>query len=86
MVEPSFWTHCASCGWQLQMDLPALAGNFPISRHFGRAHPRLQTLPTRQIDYEGAPAVVVSTHSVTDSAHLDLIFHASTFALLYPLA
>lgn len=80
--EPGIWAHCAACGWRLQTDLAALAGTFPVSIQFGREHPRRKTLPTRQIDYEGAPALVVCTQSVTDSAQLELIFHTTAFALL----
>ena len=80
--EQSAWAHCTACGWHLHTDLESLAGNFPEKVRFGRKHPRIKTLPIHQIDYEGAPASLVRTQSITDSTQLDLIFHATTFELL----
>lgn len=84
--EPSVWSHCPGCGWRLHADLLALAGSFPEKIRFARNHPRSYLEPTLQLEYEGAPASLVRTRSRTASAQLDLIFHATTFALLDAIA
>lgn len=51
----------------------------PASQQFLRAHPRVRTLPERQIDVNGRPALVTSMESLTDNARLDLILDLETY-------
>lgn len=81
-ADPTIHVGCTACTWQLHIDLAAFAGSFPTHIHFGRQHPRVKTLPIHQINFHGAPALIVSTQAITTNAQLDLIFHAHTFALL----
>jgi len=80
--EQSVWSHCSRCGWRLHTDLTSLASNFPESVRFERKHSRVKTVPIHQLTYQGAPASMIRLQSRADTAQLDLIFHAITFALL----
>lgn len=51
----------------------------PAAQQFLRVHPRVRTLPERQIEVDGRPALVTSLESLTDSARLDLILDLETY-------
>ncbi|MBV7330802.1 RNA polymerase sigma factor [Chloroflexi bacterium TSY] len=80
--EQCVWAHCTACGWHHHSDLGGLSGAYPEWLHFWRQHPRMNSLPIQQIEYQGAPASLVSVRSHNDDAQLDLIFHAKTFVRL----
>jgi RNA polymerase sigma factor (sigma-70 family) len=54
----------------------------PEGRRFWREHPRIRRLPTREVEAEGQPAIVISFESVTDSARFEVVSTRETFELL----
>lgn len=52
-------------------------------RQFWLDHPRLRFLPDREIEVGGAPALLASAESVTDSARLEGVFLRETFERLW---
>jgi hypothetical protein len=42
----------------------------------------MRTLPERELEVAGVPAVLISFQSVTDPAHIDVVVADDTFALL----
>jgi hypothetical protein len=52
------------------------------AQRFWRAHPRLCTLPTREIEVNGTPALVTRLRSMTGEAGLDVISVRDTFAII----
>jgi len=76
------WAQCDRCQWLQQVDVEALASTFPAVQAFWRQHKRIATLPPRQVDYAGAPALVVGFQTPTGSDQIDLFFHCQTLAIL----
>jgi hypothetical protein len=62
--------------------LDGLALNLPQGRAFFQAHPRVLTLPQREIDYAGSAALVVSFTGVADNAAYDVIIKKDNYELL----
>ena len=62
--------------------MDGLALNLPPGRDFFQAHPRIRTLPQREIDYEGVPALVVSFTGVMETATYDVILNRDTYETL----
>ncbi|MBV7333376.1 RNA polymerase sigma factor [Chloroflexi bacterium TSY] len=71
--------HCNNTG---SMALPGMAIYSPEGRDFLKAHPRVHMLPEREIEYNGAAAIVQSFASLTDSSTFDVIFHRETYNIL----
>jgi RNA polymerase sigma factor (sigma-70 family) len=63
-------------------ELSNLALSLPEARWFWREHPRIRTLPEREVKADGRPAVVTTFESVTDSARLEVVFSRETLRLL----
>ncbi|MFN8489650.1 MAG: RNA polymerase sigma factor [Caldilineaceae bacterium] len=75
--------HCPACQqWRTQTDIAALAHCCPEVQQFGRAHPRMRTLPLRLVETNGASALLVTFQDVTSQAELDLLFDHTTFTRL----
>jgi RNA polymerase sigma-70 factor (ECF subfamily) len=51
-------------------------------RRFWREHPRLRTLPPREVEVAGSPALLVSLQSVTAGAGLDVLFARDTLQIV----
>lgn len=66
------WAHCLHCDWWQQVDAEALASNFPATQAFWRKHNRIYTPPPRQVDYDGAPALVLRFQAHKSLAQIDL--------------
>ncbi len=73
---------CEACGFGLVQSLDGLAASHPAGRQFWRRHPRIHTLPAREVEADGRAALVFSIESVTDGARLDLIATRDTFEIL----
>lgn len=58
--------------------LPNLALSLPEARRFWREHPRIRTLPTREVEMDGCAAVVTMFESVTGSAQLAVVMSRKT--------
>ena len=73
---------CATCHWEMNNTLCSLALIHPNVQQFWRTYPRLRTLPTREVDVDGCPALVVGLRSVTDAAGLNVIAVRDTFEVI----
>lgn len=62
--------------------LSALTLWLPEGRRFWRTHPRIRTLPAREVEANGRPAIVSRFESLTGSAHYDVVSSRDTFELL----
>lgn len=73
---------CLRCGVGGTTSLHLMALSSPAGLRFYQTHPRIRTLPDREIEFEGVPAILLSFASVTDSATFDVIAHRKTYAIL----
>jgi RNA polymerase sigma-70 factor (ECF subfamily) len=74
--------YCHDCQSGSYESLDGLALNLPQGRAFFQAHPRVLTLPQREIDYAGSAALVVSFTGVADNAAYDVIIKKDNYELL----
>lgn len=74
--------HCGSCQAAVWTALGALALSSPAGRRFWRRYPRIHTLPDREIEVNGAPAVVTSYQERAGEARFDVVFARNTLAVL----
>jgi RNA polymerase sigma factor (sigma-70 family) len=58
--------------------LPGLLLSLPEAKRFQREHPRIRTLPEREIRFEGTPALVTTFESLSGSDRLDVICSRDT--------
>lgn len=79
---PGLHFYCEQCRMATSQGLSGLAAAIPEAVHFWREHPRLMTLPEREIEAEGEPALVTSFRSLTDRDQLDIVSAHSSFRLL----
>jgi hypothetical protein len=73
---------CDGCGCANDVSLAGLALWSPAGRRFWRAHPRLRTLPEREVEAAGRAALVTSFESVADAARLDVVSARDTYEIL----
>lgn len=73
---------CAACNEISWTSLSMIALSSPEGLRFYQEHARVHSLPEQEIEFNGAPALVVSATSVADSARLDVIVHRDTFVTL----
>lgn len=78
---------CNVCGWETNNSLGSFALIRSEVQRFWRAHPRLQTLSTQEVDNDGVPALVTRFRSVTAMAGLDVVAVRDTFEIVgvYPV-
>jgi hypothetical protein len=76
------YLRCDRCGCAHDLTLAGLALWSPAGRRFWRAHPRLRTLPEREVEAAGRAAVVTSFESVADAARLDVVSARDTYEIL----
>jgi RNA polymerase sigma-70 factor (ECF subfamily) len=76
------YLRCDRCGCAHDLTLAGLALWSPEGRRFWRAHPRLRTLPEREVEAAGCAAIVTSFESVTDGARLDVVSASDTYEIL----
>lgn len=71
-------TICSNCRREEFNPLSHLALDTPEAQLFWRKHPRMQWLPTREIEYANQPALLTGFQSLTDAARLDIIYQRET--------
>jgi RNA polymerase sigma factor (sigma-70 family) len=76
------YLRCDRCGCAHDLTLAGLALWSPAGRRFWRAHPRLRTLPEREVEAAGRAALVTSFESVADAARLDVVSARDTYEIL----
>jgi RNA polymerase sigma-70 factor (ECF subfamily) len=76
------YLRCDRCGCAHDLAVAGLALWSPAGRRFWRAHPRLRTLPEREVEAAGRAAIVTSFESVTDAARLDVVSARDTYEIL----
>lgn len=74
--------NCTRCGVSYKTQLTTLAISLPEGRRFWRAHPRIRTLPEREIEVDGNPALVVGFQSVSDTARFEVVYTRDRYQLL----
>ncbi|HYN89830.1 MAG TPA: RNA polymerase sigma factor [Ardenticatenaceae bacterium] len=73
---------CLACGSSSYSTLDGMMLNLPEGRRFFRRHPRIRTLPQREIEAGGVPALVTHFESVTGSATFDVVVARDSYAVL----
>jgi RNA polymerase sigma-70 factor (ECF subfamily) len=68
-----FHTFCEGCGSSGWATCASLMRSLPEVQRFWREHPRMRTLPVREIEMAGSPALAVSFESVKSHARLDVV-------------
>ncbi len=70
---------CPACGWASNKAFSGLMLSLPEVQQFWREHPRLRTLPAREIESDGSLAFVHRLQSVQDGAELTVISRRDSF-------
>lgn len=73
---------CPICKLTNYESLSGMALSLPEGRRFWKAHPRIHTLPEREIDAGGEPGLLVRMESVDGRARLDTLFARADYRLL----
>ncbi len=69
----SVYLWCPACGVGDAETWQSLAWSLPEGRAFWQRHPRMRSLPPREITYAGSTAVVTAFESMADSARLEVV-------------
>lgn len=73
---------CRACGEEVWSSVLGLALSRPEARAFLAEHPRVRTLPERDLAYGNAKATLVRLEAVLGSAALDVLFARDTLRVL----
>ncbi len=73
---------CDACGEQAWSSVSGLGLSTPSVRSFRRAHPRVTTIPARDIDRGGRPAMVVRYDDVAGTASAEVVFDRATLRVI----
>jgi RNA polymerase sigma-70 factor (ECF subfamily) len=76
------YLRCEACGGGSSGTLRMVVQSSPEVRAFWQRHPQMRTFPERELEVAGVPAVLFSFHSVTDSAHIDVLVADDTFEFI----
>lgn len=71
--------YCHDCQSGSYETLNGLALNLPAGQAFFQTHPRIHTLPEREVEYQGSPALIIPFVSVNDNATYDVILKRDTY-------
>ena len=71
--------YCHDCESGSYETLDGLALNLAPGREFFQNHPRIRALPQREIERDGAPAIVVAFAGVAGNATFDVILQRDTY-------
>lgn len=71
--------HCPACDWSSSNTLGGLVLALPEVQRFWSQHPRLRTLPPREIERQGSPAFVTRLESLSGAAEIEVISARDTF-------
>ncbi|HEX8229725.1 MAG TPA: RNA polymerase sigma factor [Chloroflexia bacterium] len=80
--EPGLHIACSGCKRISWASLRALAQALPQVREFWKLHPRMHTLPLRELEANGRPAYMVSFRGVSDGAEMDVIIDRERFRVV----
>lgn len=80
--QPGAYVRCEACSCVSDVSLEGLALCLPETRRFWREHPRMLTLPGREIEVAGGPAVVTSFQDASGRARLDVVSDRATLRVL----
>ncbi|HEY0738802.1 MAG TPA: RNA polymerase sigma factor [Herpetosiphonaceae bacterium] len=78
----AMYLRCEACGCGGSSSLRMFVQSSPEVRAFWENHPQMRTLPEREIEVAGVPAVLISFQSLTTAAHIDVIVADETFELI----
>ncbi len=73
---------CGGCDDSGYQRLSSLALNLPEGRRFWQRHPRIHTLPEREVKVAGRAALVVGFRAVQGQAALDVVLDRDTYEVL----
>jgi hypothetical protein len=73
---------CPKCDEVVSVSFEGFVGSLPQVQQFWRKHGRMRTLPLREIEAEGRPALVARYESVTTADQLTLVVARNSFSLL----
>jgi len=73
---------CPACRSSCQITLEGFALMLPEGRQFKQAHPRIRTLPKRQVEINGRLALVSRFESINDNAAFDVVSDYETYQTL----
>lgn len=76
------YADCVECTLQVTTSVGAMTLALPEAREFRRRHPRLRAMAPREIDNNGARALVVGYEALGHTARLDAVFAADSLQLL----
>jgi RNA polymerase sigma-70 factor (ECF subfamily) len=73
ILRYGFESRCRACGGVSQSGLVGLVWCLPAGRRFWGGHERMRTLPTREIEAEGRPALVTGIEAIDGGGRLDVV-------------
>ena len=76
------YIRCPACGIVDVTDIGRLTMDRLEAQRFWRTHPRVRTLPPRELEVGGVPALAMTVESVTDGARLDMVWARETLQVL----
>ncbi len=76
------YMYCPLCDTANWTTLPHLALSLPEGQRFWRTHPRIRTLPEREVEAQGRPAIITAFESVTDASTFVIVSDHETYAVL----
>lgn len=74
---------CPTCESSCVSLSDSIAQLTPEAQRFLRAHARVRTLPEREIEVAGRPAIVTTFESLTDNTHLDIVSALDSYETLH---
>ncbi len=81
-AQVGMYVRCDRCGTVCSSSLNSLVMSLPEVSAFRRAHRRVRTLPLRELEADGQPAVLMTIESVNGPARLDILSSRDTFSVL----
>jgi RNA polymerase sigma-70 factor (ECF subfamily) len=76
-------THCPHCGRVEGIGTTsAVAGDTPEARAFWHEHGRIRTLPAREVEASGVPAILSTLESVANGARLEVVLARDTLEVI----
>jgi RNA polymerase sigma factor (sigma-70 family) len=81
-AQVGMYVRCDRCGTICSSSLTSLVMALPEVSAFRRAHSRVRTLPLRELEADGQPAVLMTIESVNSPARLDILSSRDTFSVL----
>lgn len=73
---------CAACGEAVSTSAVSLASAQPSVQRFLRRHARTRTLPQRELEADGVPAIVVGHEDVSGTARIEVVLARDTLRAL----